>query len=247
VKRAHLLRHASDRAAKKKSLWFDPFEGFAKKPRVLSRFCPWSILTTTIKMVVVCLLGATGGCGRAFLGLALERGHTVRALARTPTKIESEHERLTVLQGCATVAKDVADAAAGCDIVVSCVGNSDKRQIMKTLVDNVLAVQPPRFYCITSLGMGGSSPTVRFLLGMFIGWANIRDYEAADKAVLDAGFTVVRPTELKDIEGTGKYLATAATGMAMKPLSKPDVGLFLADVLDDTTWDGKAVQLYFAP
>ena len=37
---------------------------------------------------------------------------------------------------------------------------------------------------------------------------------------------------------------TEEGGAAMDILPKKDVGLFLADIIEDTKWDGKAVQLY---
>jgi len=45
------------------------------------------------------LLGATGKAGSAFLEQALERGHLVTAVVRTPTKIIADHANLTVVQG----------------------------------------------------------------------------------------------------------------------------------------------------
>ena len=105
-----------------------------------------------------------------------------------------------------------------------------------------------RCYFITSLGMGGSSPTIRFVLGCVVGFANIRDCEAADKLILDAGFTAVRPTELTDKgDPSGKYDATAETGMSMAgAVHKGDVGLFLCDEISKNEWGGKAVQIYKA-
>merc|ERR1712176_1310703 len=104
-----------------------------------------------------------------------------------------------------------------------------------------------RCYFITSLGMGGSSPTIRFVLGCIVGFANIHDCEAADKIILDAGFTAIRPTELTDKgEPDGKYNATSDTGMGMGALHKKDVGLFISDEISKNEWGGKPVQLYKA-
>ena len=199
-------------------------------------------------MVKIALLGGTGGCGSAFLKFALEANHSVVLQARTPSKVTVTHENLSVVQGDGTSADDVLALCAGCDVVVSCAGSS---RIMETLATNCVAAckahKIERCYFITSLGMGGSSPTVRFVLGMVVSWGNIYDCEAADKIILDAGFTAIRPTELTDKgEPAGKYNATAETGMAMGALHKSDVGLFICDEISKNEWSGKPVQLYKA-
>src|SRR6184192_3402204 len=45
------------------------------------------------------ILGATGGTGRALIDQALERGHRVTAFVRSPQKLGSPREGVTVLQG----------------------------------------------------------------------------------------------------------------------------------------------------
>lgn len=199
-------------------------------------------------MMKIGLLGGTGGCGSAFLKHALEANHSVVVQARTPSKVTITHENLTVVQGDGTSAGDVHALCAGCDVVVSCAGSG---RIMESLAKNVVAAckahNIERCYFITSLGMGGSSPTIRFVLGCIVGWDNIHDCEAADKIILQAGFTAVRPTELTDKgEPAGKYNATAENGMAMGAVHKDDVGLFISDEIAKNQWGGKPVQVYKA-
>mmetsp|Transcript_10890 Transcript_10890/g.23081 ORF Transcript_10890/g.23081 Transcript_10890/m.23081 type:complete len:201 (-) Transcript_10890:113-715(-) len=199
-------------------------------------------------MAKITLFGGTGGCGSAFLTHALEAKHSVVLQARTPSKVTVTHENLTVVQGDGTSAEDVMAVCAGSDVVVSCAGSS---RIMESLARNIVAAckahKIERCYFITSLGMGGSSPTVRFVLGCIVGWGNIHDCEAADKIILDAGFTAVRPTELTvKGEPAEKYCATAETGMSMGALHKSDVGLFICDEISSNEWCKKPVQLYKA-
>mmetsp|Transcript_15000 Transcript_15000/g.34770 ORF Transcript_15000/g.34770 Transcript_15000/m.34770 type:complete len:201 (+) Transcript_15000:107-709(+) len=199
-------------------------------------------------MVKIALFGGTGGCGSAFLKFALEKNYSIVLQARTPSKVTTIHENLTVVQGDGTSAEDVLSACKGCDVVVSCAGSA---RIMESLAKNIVAAckahDIERCYFITSLGMGGSSPTVRFILGCIVSWDNIHDCEAADKLILDSGFTAIRPTELTDKgEPAGKYNATAEIGMAMGALHKSDIGLFICDEISNNEWSGKPVQLYKA-
>ena len=196
----------------------------------------------------IALLGGTGGCGSAFLQFALKANHSVVLQARTPSKVTTTHDNLKVVQGDGTSAEDVLALCANVDIVVSCAGSGG---IMESLATNVVAACKAhgitRCYFITSLGMGGSSPTIRFILGCVVGFGNIRDCDAADKVILDAGFTAVRPDGLTDKgEPAGKYNATSDTGMGMGGLHKSDVGLFICDEISKNEWSGKPVQLYKA-
>lgn len=65
----------------------------------------------------IALIG-TGFVGTAVLNELLQRGHRVTVLARHPAKIAA-HERLTVVQGDAQNAAEVAAAVRGHDAVVS--------------------------------------------------------------------------------------------------------------------------------
>lgn len=65
----------------------------------------------------IALIGGTGFVGSAVLAEALQRGHQVTALARTPGKL-APREGLAVVQADAQDAEQVARAAAGHDAVV---------------------------------------------------------------------------------------------------------------------------------
>ena len=117
---------------------------------------------------------------------------------------------------------------------------------------NILASKPPRVIAVSSLGLCGTSPTVRFILTLVAGARNIEDAESADLLLRSATdkckLVVVRPTALSEQPGTGKNLATRESGMAMAALSKQDLALFLADMITDTSLDSSdGVQLYAAP
>jgi hypothetical protein len=189
--------------------------------------------------------------GSIFVTLALERGHEVTMLANNPDKVTVKNDKLTVVKGDTSLADDVQKIVkADTDILVSCLGNTGGRTIMETVAGHILAAKPKRALVISSLGMGGSSPVVRFVLSMinfFIRQNNVPDYDAANGLLTGKpGVVVIRPDGLADGEGKGKYNATEKTGMGPGGLPKADVALFLADLIEDIKWDGGAVQLYTA-
>ena len=155
------------------------------------------------------LLGITGGVGGIFAKLALDKGHEIIALARTPSKVTLKHAQLKIIPGNSTSAADVAKVAQGVDVVVSCVGQPPRASthIMETTAANILSASPKKVILISSLGLCGSSPFIRYVLSLIAGSANIRDAEAADRLGCNSScpWVVVRPAGLGDGAGSGKY------------------------------------------
>ncbi|HET8985802.1 MAG TPA: NAD(P)H-binding protein [Trueperaceae bacterium] len=73
------------------------------------------------------VFGASGRTGRQLVRQALERGHNVRAFARTPGKVGLEHERLELSQGDVQDAAAVDRAVAGVDAVLSVLGPTENK------------------------------------------------------------------------------------------------------------------------
>ena len=72
--------------------------------------------------VTIALLGATGLAGGYILEQALAQGYDVRALARTPEKLERYQERVTIIKGDALDSAALAALLQGSDVVVSALG-----------------------------------------------------------------------------------------------------------------------------
>jgi putative NADH-flavin reductase len=79
------------------------------------------------------ILGATGGVGRVLVTQALEAGHKVTALVRTPPKPGEIDGRVELVVGDATSADDVKGVVHGSDAVLSALGHA------KAAPDDVLA------------------------------------------------------------------------------------------------------------
>ena len=68
------------------------------------------------------VLGATGGIGRELVDQALERHHRVTAFVRSPQKLGSPRDGLTVIQGNVFDAETMSTTLAGHDAVLSMIG-----------------------------------------------------------------------------------------------------------------------------
>src|SRR5689334_10714563 len=69
------------------------------------------------------IFGAAGRTGILLVQQALEEGHEVVALVRTPSKLSIGNQRLTVVQGDVTQLADVERVVQGVDAVLSVLGH----------------------------------------------------------------------------------------------------------------------------
>ncbi len=67
----------------------------------------------------ITIFGSTGQTGQHLLNQALQAGHEVTVLVRTPEKLADESERLTVLQGDISNEAQVDSVVAGAEVVLS--------------------------------------------------------------------------------------------------------------------------------
>jgi putative NADH-flavin reductase len=124
----------------------------------------------------VALLGGTGMVGEFLLREMLARGYSVRALARTPAKLDEYSSRITIVQGDARDPVVIEELLRGSDVVISALGpvqaDGDANLFINTIVSgNVLhamAAQGISRYMVVS-GAGVVMPgDERNVLGWWI-------------------------------------------------------------------------------
>ena len=71
---------------------------------------------------VIALFGATARSGREIIRQGLERGHTIKGFARTPSKLGIEHENLTLFKGDIYERDTIDPVLEGHEVVVSMIG-----------------------------------------------------------------------------------------------------------------------------
>lgn len=88
------------------------------------------------------VFGGTGQTGQHFIRLALDAGHRVRVLARTPGKITTSHDDLEIVQGSIGDALDLDDLLDGADAVVAMLGDAAAQRERKVNTPFVEALIP---------------------------------------------------------------------------------------------------------
>lgn len=158
------------------------------------------------------LIGATGGTGSHVLQQALDAGHHVTALVRTPSKLGITQDRLTVVEGSVLDPSATERAVRGADAVICALGAppSSRDRIRergtKALVDAMAAAGTRRLVVQSSHGIGETAHELPWVMRWVIVPLYLKrafaDHEAQEAVVRASGldWTLVRPPHLADTE-----------------------------------------------
>lgn len=189
----------------------------------------------------IALFGGSGRTGAEFIPRALAAGHTITALARTPEKITTKDDKLTVLPGDVTDAAAVAKAIQGADAVVSLLGQTKggTKDVQTVGTRNmVIAMQQAGVQRIISMSGGGvpfpkdepkfADKAIRGIMGLFFK-SLLKD--ATDHLQVlqnsDLDWTVVRAPRLVDEADKGTYKVGYVGTTGGTKISRGDVAMFL--------------------
>jgi putative NADH-flavin reductase len=188
------------------------------------------------------LFGATGGTGRQFLRQALAQGHSIRALARTPSKLEPA-ERLTVTAGDVLDQTAVDQCLQGVDAVICSLGSHGSREPIEALgtsriIDGMVRLGVRRLIAVTSMGVGDSRDQVPgfFRVLMRLTLRSIMAAKEEQEALIRQSgldWTIVRPGGLTDGPATGEYRSGMDHSIKATRISRADVAAFILEQLAD--------------
>lgn len=201
----------------------------------------------------IAVLGATGRTGRPLVAELLRRGHTVAVLVRDPAKLDGTKDRLRVVVGDSTTPEALADLIGGADAVVSVLGPTAKdanlhRQTAAALIPAMDAAGVRRFVGVSGAGIdvpgddkSASAKAISWLIQTF-GGDLVKDKPAEYEAFAASGldWTLVRPPRLVDSPATGKLEHDAHRSTRSTRISREDLARFLADVVEQQQYVGKA-------
>lgn len=163
------------------------------------------------------VLGATGGTGMEIVRQAIERGHTVTVLVRSPDRLKAFRDRITVQQGDLLNSADLERAIQGQDAVVSAFGprvplsRAEEHlleQFSGALTRAMLHTEVTRVVVesVAFLFKDSIFPPA-YLLGRLLFPRTVADAAAMERVFAESGldWTMVRPPELTDKPYTGRY------------------------------------------
>lgn len=195
------------------------------------------------------IFGGTGKTGQLLVKQALERGHEVVALARTPSKLAIQKENLTVLEGDILDVESVEKTVRGADAIVSVLGPSNnKPDLMITKgTENILGAMKKHNVqrIVISAGAGVRDPNDKpklldnifgFLLNL-ISKNAVEDMKQTVQRIRDSDrdWVVVRVPMLTDRPPQGT-LKVGYVGDITPRLTRADMARFMLDQLESNTY-----------
>lgn len=212
----------------------------------------------------IALFGATGGTGRAIIDRALLAGHQITALARDMDKLPPQ-DGLTVLQGDAMVAEDVARTLADSDAVVVALGNSQNafavmvgvarttpRNICEAGTHNILsamgAADDRPVIVVSAFGVGDTRDKLPLMFKLFYRLflreqiADKERQEALLKAS-NANYVLIQPVALTDKPASGTWTATLDGTLGGSEVSRQDLAAVILSQLTTNTDTRQTISL----
>lgn len=198
------------------------------------------------------VVGASGAIGSAVVRAAIERGHDVTALVRTPAKLGELRSHVRVVEGDLADAPSVAAAVAGHDAVVSAIGSSPDREQVDVPAQGMrhILAGMQQHGVRRLVGLAGGAVDVpgeekplggriaTFIVKLFARYvveAKQREFDVVRASDLD--WTMVRPPNVVDGEATGHVIGDRLSGMR---ISSGDVGAAMVELAEGSEWVGRA-------
>lgn len=213
-----------------------------------------------ISTLNIAVLGANGGIGNRVVLQALNVGHKVTAIVRTPGNLEITHPNLQIVQGDVMKPDILAEHLRNKDVVISAIGkNSLKKTTLysqgnKNLIEAMKRAGTNRAFFISASGLE-VNPThslpVKFAT-KFILQTLLRNMYAdlwtMEKIIKESNinWTIMRPPRLLDSPVTGNY-RTTADGFLNNGLkiSRADVAHFIVHNLTNETIIKKTIEVAY--
>ena len=208
----------------------------------------------------IAVIGAAGRTGRQVVRQALDRGHEVFAVARSPEKLNLAGDRLTVAAADVRDVDALTAAVAGADAIVTTFGAAAGRtptDVYSVGITNVLAaidsggIRRLAVISASPVGPRAEQPAVLRMLVLPIldrlfggAYADLRRMEAVLTRRSDLEWTCLRPPRLVDRPAKRAYRIDRTPLPHAGSLTYPDLAAALLDCADQT--DARTGMLYVA-
>ena len=204
-----------------------------------------------MKLVV---LGATGGTGLEVVRQAIDRGHTVTALVRSPDRLKPFQDRIRIEQGDLLSSSDLGRAIQGHDAVVSAFGprvpiskaDSHLLEQFATALTAAMQQTTVRRVVVESVAFLFKDSIIppAYVLGRILFPRTVADAAAMERifAKSSLDWTMVRPPELTDKPYSGKYrVRQGRLPLFGFKISRADVADYMIKAVEDHSSIGKVI------
>lgn len=196
----------------------------------------------------IAVIGASRGIGRRVVERALDRGHAVRAVARSAASMDITGEGFVPVEGDATDPEVLTRAVTGADAVIVTLGVPRDLRVLKPttffsdvtreLLGVMQTLGVKRLLVVTGFGTGDSLAKLSFLeraaFQAFLGRA-YADKDKQEEMIRqsDLDWTIARPGILNDNAASGNYqVLVAPETWRQGIISRADVAHFLVDAAE---------------
>ncbi len=202
-------------------------------------------------MKTIALFGGSGRTGQPFLTQALAKGYAVKALVRSPEKITTQHEHLTLVKGDVLNYDDVRNTVADTDVVVSVFGHvkGSPEWLQTNGTKNIVqAMKEVKVNRIISLSGGGlpfekdepkfADKAIRFVMKVAVPKI-LNDAIEHAKVLRNSGleWTIVRGPRLTEEPKKGDYRVGWVGVNASTKVGRADLADFILRLVEDTQYD----------
>jgi putative NADH-flavin reductase len=188
----------------------------------------------------IAIIGASAGIGSETVRLALQKGHTVKALSRNTAPLGA-HQSLTKINGTALSVADLKAVIADADVVIVTVGTKTKKgttlfsELAKALV---IAVSETAYkgniLIVSGFGTGDSAGYLNLFMRLIIGLLLKDQYK--DKTLMEniisekkLNWEFIKPGMLTNgpLINTYKVITELYQGMKVNKISRASVADYL--------------------
>lgn len=212
------------------------------------------------QMTTISIIGASRGIGKAVAELALQRGLSVRALARTADGLKVDHPKLEKIVGDARSIEQVRAGIAGCDAVLQTLGVQANAQMVtgpialfsestRVLIEAMREAGPKRLIALTGFGAGESNasipPLQRLAFKAVFGRA-YADKDIQEELIKESSldWIIARPGVLTNGPFSGRYrIVTDPQSWRNGIISRADVADFMLNQVAGDAYLRKAPVL----
>jgi putative NADH-flavin reductase len=199
----------------------------------------------------IAIFGATGETGRQLVEQALAAGHEVVAYVRNPSKLNTRHENLMIVQGKLTDQAMIEHAISGADAVISVLGprggSKDKpiTRGMQNIIEAMKKQGVRRLIISSTLSAKDPNDLPDFKAKALVNLVKLTIHAAYEEVVSvadtvrksDLDWTIVRLTTLNNNPKSGKvrvgYLGKGEVGLR---ISRADLAEFMLKQVQDTKY-----------